>query len=40
MKTKQIYEQKIVLFIDILGFKDLVKKSESDNIFLKLKIVK
>ncbi len=29
--SKQRYEQRVVAFIDILGFKNLVNKSESDN---------
>ena len=35
MKTKEVYEQRVVAFIDILGFKSLVNKSDSDNIFTK-----
>ncbi len=30
-QVKQLYEQRLVAFIDILGFKDIVKKSEVDD---------
>ncbi len=36
MKAKEEYEQRIVVFIDVLGFKDLVDNSESLNVITKV----
>ncbi len=36
MKAKEIYEERIVVFIDILGFKNLVDNSESLNVITKV----